>query len=115
MTPGDVRACFAVLSRSGRFLRSANARSISSSSQKCSALPLALRYYRSPFRPVDEALGIPSTSLTTPSLLYPRRSWFLGVRLGYFAHRMNHTNSKLRKQEIRISRITMIWMIKRIL
>ena len=65
MTPGDVRACIAVLSRSGRFLLGTIARSISSSSPLLSALPGALCLDRSPFGPVGEAFGIPSTSLTT--------------------------------------------------
>ncbi len=86
-------------------------RSISSSSPKLSASHSAHDLDRSPFRPVDETFGIPETSLAHfPSVLHPEGLRFLGVLLGWFAHGMNHTISNLRKQEVRISRNTVIWI-----
>jgi hypothetical protein len=64
---------------------------------------------------VGETFGIPSISLTIPSVLHPEGLRFPGVLLGWFAHWMKHISADLGKQEIRISRNTMIWIIKRIL
>lgn len=75
MTPGDVRACIAVLLRSGRVLRGAKARSISSSSRKFSALRSALCELRPPFRPcgldIRHTLRQPGTR---PFSFPPRRA-----------------------------------------
>jgi hypothetical protein len=65
---------------------------------------------------VDEPFGIPIASLADfPSVLHPEGLRFSGVLLGWFAHKHNNNSSDLRMQEIRISRDTVIWIIKRIL
>ena len=67
----------------------------------------SLEANRSTEKPVDETFGIPSTSLATfPSVLHPEGLRFLGVRPVGIAHCKNPTKSNLRKQEIRISKLT---------
>ena len=62
-------------------------RSISSSSPQFSASRSAPDQDRSPFRPVDETIGIPSTSRAdSPSVLHPEGLRFPGVLPGEFAH-----------------------------
>ena len=119
MTPEDVRAWLAGLRGPGgssEAIRNQSfARSISSSRSKSSALRSAPDQDRSPSRPVDETFGIPFASPATfPSVLHPEGLRFLGVLLGWLAHWLYHTNSDPRKQEIRISRNTVIWIIKRV-
>ena len=118
MTPGEVGACIAVISRSGRFLRG---------DQESLRRPEHLFVQ-------PEVLGVAFGSLLNPIALQtsgrairhtlrqpgglpfsspPRRARFLGVLLGWFAHSLNHNSSDLRMQEIRISRNTVIWIIKR--
>ncbi len=90
MTPRDVRARIAVLSRSGRFLRgdqeSLRRPEHSSSSPLFSALHSALCYNRSPFRSVDEPYGIPFASLTIPLTTPQRRILISRGPSGQFAH-----------------------------
>jgi nucleoside-triphosphatase THEP1 len=65
---------------------------------------------------VGETLGIPCASPADfPSSLHPEGLGFLGVLLGWLAHCLNPTNSDPRKQEIRTSRNTGIWITKRML
>jgi hypothetical protein len=67
----------------------------------------SLEVDRSPEKPVDETLGIPSTNLATfPSVLHPEGLRFLGVRPVGIAHCTNPTKTISRKQEIRISKLT---------
>ena len=86
MTPGDVRACIAVLSRSGRFLR-ANNRPEHLFIQPV-VLGVAFGSLLRPFAVQTSGRGIRHTldQPDDPSLPYPRRLSFIGVRLGCFAH-----------------------------
>ena len=62
-------------------------RSISSSSPQFTASRSAPDQDRSPFRPVDEAFGIPSTSRAeSPSVFSPEGLRFPGVLPGEFVH-----------------------------
>jgi hypothetical protein len=63
---------------------------------------------------VDEIFGIPSTSLAIPLTTPLRRIRMSRGSPGSFAHCMKHTSTDLRKQEIRISRNTVIWINDRI-
>ena len=85
----------------------ARAGSISSSSPKHSGSDSTLDQNPSPSGPVDVTFSIAQTNLATfPSVLHPEGLWFLGVCPGWFVHCENPTTIDLRKQEIRISRLT---------
>jgi hypothetical protein len=87
--------------------RPACAESISSSSPKQSGSDSTLDQNRLPSSPVDVTFGIAQTSPTTfPSVLHPEGLWFQGVRRGSLVHYQDPTTIDLRKQEIRISRLT---------
>ena len=99
MTPGDVKACIASFSRSGRFLRSTNARSISSSSPVLSALPLALCLDHSPCQTSGRGIRHILNELDGPAPLYQEGFGFAEPSFAPFVHQWEHSNSELRKQE----------------
>ena len=87
MTPGDVTACIAVLSRSGRLVQAQTPRASlhpARNSRRC------VRLFAESFHPSDQVgdtFGIPfSTLADISSVLHPEGLRFLGVLLGWFAH-----------------------------
>jgi hypothetical protein len=91
MTPGDVRACIAFVLE---VWECPPRRSRLTSSPGASLHPAwnrrrCIRLFAESVYPSDhvgESFGIPSASLTIPSVLHPEGLRFLGVRLGWFAH-----------------------------
>ena len=92
MTPGDVRACIAVLSRSGRFLQGdqESLRRPEHLFIQPEVVGVAFGSLLNSVRPSDQWArhsAYPSTSLADfPSVLHPEGLRFLGVLLGWFAH-----------------------------
>ena len=89
-TPGHVRASIAVLRGLGDWSRRSRiCPSPGTSLHPDRSSRRSVRLFAESVQPSDhvgETFGIPSTSLTIPSVLYPEGLRFPGVLLGWFAH-----------------------------